>query len=190
MIKAIIFDCFGVLVGKGFWDVYAAAGGDPIKDDAFIEGILQRESSGTISNEEFSSTIARQLGISVEEYREVVDREEQPNLPLFDYIRNELKPKYKIALVSNANRGVIERKIPADLRTVFDVEIISAEVGLQKPNPKIFEMVVRRLGVEYGETIFVDDLPKYLTPAAELGIKTIQYVEFKSFKSLLEELLK
>ena len=109
MIKAIVFDCFGVLVGKGFWGVYDAAGGDSVKDCDFIEWILRKANAGTISNEEFRASIANKIGIGVNDYHQVVEREEQPNLALFNYINAELKHKYKMALLSNANRGVIER---------------------------------------------------------------------------------
>lgn len=189
MIKAIIFDCFGVVVGKGFWDVYAAAGGDPIKDAEFIDDILTKASAGMVSSAGFTNLIAEQIGISVEEYRRVVDREERPNLELFNYIKSDLKPKYKIALLSNVNNGVIERKIPQELRELFDVEVLSAEVGFQKPDPKIFKLTIERLGVGYEEAIFTDDQQRYVEPAAELGIKGIVYTDFNTFKSKLEKLL-
>jgi putative hydrolase of the HAD superfamily len=189
MIKAIIFDCFGVLVGKSFWDVYAIAGGDPIKDSDFIDKMIKQSSGGTITDEEFSKIIADRLGLPVETYRAIYDREEQPNMPLFNYIRTELKPKYKIAMLSNVNRGVIERKIPEELRKIFDELVISAEVGAQKPDPKIFELTVHRLGVDYDETVFIDDRQEYLNPAVQLGIRTIKYIDLDSFKPQLIAML-
>jgi len=189
MIKAILFDCFGVLVGKGFEFTYSAAGGDPIKDKAFIEGMFQKSNSGAIPEREFSLTISKKLGLSLEEYHKIVRRVEAVNLPLFDLIEEELKPKYKIAMVSNVNSGVIERKIPKDLRKVFDLEIISADVGFLKPDPKIFEITVSKLGVRYDETIFTDDRTNYLIPASDLGMRTILYTDFESFKQELAKIL-
>ena len=182
MIKAIVFDCFGVLVGNGFWDVYDAAGGDSLKDSEFIENILKKANSGTISNEEFRASIAKKIGISTYDYQQVVEHEERPNLPLFKYIKSDLKSKYKIALLSNANRGVIERKIPSRLRALFDEEIISGEVGYLKPDKKIFELTSNRLSVDYEEMVFTDDLQRYLLPASELGMHTLLYAGFEKFR--------
>jgi putative hydrolase of the HAD superfamily len=189
MIKAVIFDCFGVLIEKSFWDVYKTAGGDVLKDDQFIEEVLYKANAGSISHDEFNSLVADRLSISVPEYVAIVEREETPNLPLFKYIKDKLKSKYKIALLSNVNRGVIDTKISPELRQVFDLEIISAEVGVQKPDPKIFEITIQKLGINYDEAVFVDDRMKYLAPAAELGIKTVQYTDFVDTKHEIEKLL-
>ena len=189
MVKAIIFDCFGVLVGKSYWDIYVAAGGDAVTDHDFIESMLQKANSGAISNAVFSTIMAEKLGLSMAEYRQLIQREERPNYQLFEYIRTDLKPKYKIAMLSNVNCGVIERKIPPELRVLFDVEVLSAEAGVQKPDLRIYELTVDKLGVEYHEAVFTDDLPKYIAPAKELGMQTILYTGFDSFKTQLKGLL-
>lgn len=96
MIKAVIFDCFGVLVGKGFWHTYAAAGGDVEKDRKFVEDALYRANAGELDDLAFIRLIAGRLGISPEACSEVIDADEQPNLDVFEYIRTTLKPQYKI----------------------------------------------------------------------------------------------
>lgn len=50
MIKAIIFDCFGVLVGTGLWNVYQQAGGDLAADREFIEDLVRQDASGLLPN--------------------------------------------------------------------------------------------------------------------------------------------
>jgi putative hydrolase of the HAD superfamily len=182
MIKAILFDCFGVLVGKGFGDIYAIAGGDPVKDESFLDDILSKSNSGEITSDDFGLAIAERLNISITEYRKIVDHEEKPNLPLFQYIHDELKPEYKIAMVSNVNHGVIERKIPNNLRELFDVEILSAEVGYLKPNPMIFKIATQKLNVRYEEAVFVDDIERFTLAASGLGLRTILYKDLGHFK--------
>ena len=120
MIKAIVFDCYGVLVGHGFRDTYRKAGGNIQKDEAFIDAMLARANAALISKEEFAQTIADRIGIGLEAWLQVTAQTEQPNEDLFGYIRAELKPKYKIGLLSNANRGSVERRIPEHERTLFD----------------------------------------------------------------------
>ncbi|HJQ09340.1 MAG TPA: HAD-IA family hydrolase [Candidatus Saccharimonadales bacterium] len=189
MIRAIIFDCFGVLVGHGFWDTYKAVGGDPVKDRAFIEEMLHKASAGTVSNELFAALMADRLGLSVAEYIAAVNRQERVNTQLFAYIRTKLKPAYKLAVVSNANAGVLERRIPAEHLKMFDVVIASAEVGLMKPDPAIFKLAIDKLGTIYEETVFIDDLEHYTAPASRLGLHTIQYKGLDDLRLRLEPLL-
>jgi HAD superfamily hydrolase (TIGR01509 family) len=67
------------------------------------------------------------------------------------------------------------------LRDRFKIEryfrgfIISGDVGLRKPDPAIFELLLRRLEANAGPAVFVDDNPKNLDVAASLGFKTILF---------------
>lgn len=188
MIKAVILDCFGVLVGKGFWHTYDLAGGDSVRDASFIDDLLGQANSGAISGTQFRSAIAKQLGISVERWEEIAKKEEQPNIALLEYIRDELKPKYKIGFISNVNHGVVDRKISKKWQTIFDDMIISAEVGLLKPDPEIFKLAANNLRVKCEEAVFIDDLQKYLDGARSVGMKTVHYTDFQSFKIDLDTL--
>jgi epoxide hydrolase-like predicted phosphatase len=185
MIKAIIFDCFGVLVGKGIWHTYEVAGGDPGKDKAFIDDVIYRSNAGQLDSATFNQLFAQKLGLDLETWRQLKDIEEQPNMELFDYIRTELKSCYKIGFLSNVGHDVIERKIPSDLRELFDVDIRSADVGYQKPDPRIYQLALDKLGVLADEAVFTDDHEPYLAGAAALGIHTILYTSLEDFKSRL-----
>jgi epoxide hydrolase-like predicted phosphatase len=59
------------------------------------------------------------------------------------------------------------------LDRLFDVTVISGEVGLRKPDPAIFELTTKRLGVPAGRCVFVDDHPGHLAGAAEAGMTTV-----------------
>jgi epoxide hydrolase-like predicted phosphatase len=52
----------------------------------------------------------------------------------------------------------------------FDVQVISAEVGLRKPDPAIFKVTIDELGVEAGQCAFVDDLDRNVEVARSLGM--------------------
>lgn len=189
MIKAIVFDCYGVLVGHGFWATYRHAGGDPVKDAEFIRYMLRMANTGQVSKEDFAAEIAKQIGISVEKWLEATAYTEVPNDEMLEYIRAELKPHYKLGIVSNANVGSLERRLPPDRLALFDVKIVSAEVGFLKPQPEIFKLAAERLGVTFEEMVFVDDLERYAKAAADLGIHSIQFKEFETFKTQLENVL-
>jgi epoxide hydrolase-like predicted phosphatase len=59
----------------------------------------------------------------------------------------------------------------------FDVVVESAVEGLRKPDPRIYELVLERLGVTADAAIFLDDLGINLKPARRLGMTTIKVVD-------------
>jgi epoxide hydrolase-like predicted phosphatase len=182
MIKAVIFDCFGVLVGKGFEQTYRMAGGDPVHDRAFIENTLGKANLGLINDNEFRTAMARQVGISPTHWRQAVKTAELLNTDLLTYIA-ELHRSYKTAILSNANRGVLERKIGNQwLEENFDEVVVSAEVGLVKPNPQMYKLVIDRLGVEPHECLYIDDRGSFLDVASQLGMSVLLYENFDQIK--------
>jgi epoxide hydrolase-like predicted phosphatase len=60
------------------------------------------------------------------------------------------------------------------LREHFDVFLESAVVGLRKPDPQIYELVCRELGVAPSRTAFLDDIGRNLKTARALGMSTIK----------------
>ena len=70
-----------------------------------------------------------------------------------------LRKRHRLAVVSNFDytptaRHILEREGIADL---FETVVVSDEVGWRKPKPVIFELALRRLGVDAGEALFVGD---------------------------------
>lgn len=188
MIRAIIFDCFGVLAGSGFNETYRQAGGNLEADMKFVKNILREASSGTISSHDFMTKIADKIGITTDEWQTVVNEAEKPNLELFEYIK-QLKSKYKIGLLSNANHGVMQRKFSPEQLSLFDDVVVSAEVGLIKPYPEIYELAAKRLSVRPDECIFIDDSPTQVGGAMATGMQAIQYVNLEQMKTDLRKLL-
>ena len=58
---------------------------------------------------------------------------------------------------------------------LFDVVLDSSETGLRKPDPAIYEELLRRLGRPAAEVVFVDDFEENLEPAEALGLRTIHF---------------
>jgi epoxide hydrolase-like predicted phosphatase len=82
------------------------------------------------------------------------------------------------ALTNNWRReGPEDDVIPHALRSHFDVFIESRVVGLRKPDPRIYELACRELGVEPARTAFLDDIGTNLKPARALGMSTIKVTD-------------
>ncbi|MGH2621083.1 MAG: HAD-IA family hydrolase, partial [Anaerolineales bacterium] len=71
----------------------------------------------------------------------------------------------------------------------FDKLIISAEVGLAKPDPRIYRLALEGLGVEAGQAIFVDDFPENLEAAAALGMHPVHFENRTQAQQQVESLL-
>jgi putative hydrolase of the HAD superfamily len=74
----------------------------------------------------------------------------------------------------------------AEVMALFDHVIESAKIGLRKPDPKIYRMMVESLGVDPKRCIYLDDLGINLKPAREMGMTTIKVVDAKQALTELE----
>ncbi len=86
-----------------------------------------------------------------------------------------LRPDVKTALISNAWAGArdfLQASLPLD---AFDLMIISAEVGLAKPDPAIYRLALERLGVPAEAAVLVDDMPRNLEGAAAVGMRPVLF---------------
>jgi HAD superfamily hydrolase (TIGR01509 family) len=122
---------------------------------------VNREQRGEITVNEHWEKLQRQLNCTQQEFTLILDEffgQDQLDKELMGYVRG-LHQRYKTALLSNAwddLRQVIAEKW--HFEDVFDAIIISAEVGVAKPDPRIFQLTLDRLGVNASQAIFVDDM--------------------------------
>ena len=64
----------------------------------------------------------------------------------------------------------------AEVMALFDHIIESAKIGLRKPDPRIYRMMVEALGVDPRRCVYLDDLGVNLKPAREMGMTTIKVI--------------
>lgn len=172
MIRAVIFDCFGVLVTSGitaFVEHYI-----PPADAIQAWHIEDALNSGRIDYDTFCLKLGELSGLTAHEVAAQLDRH-IPNTQLLDYIRTELKPHYKVSILSNAGDNWLDELIGADNVPLFDDVVLSYAVGYIKPQPEIYRLAAERLGVKLQECVFVDDRERYCAAAKTLGMKTITY---------------
>lgn len=105
-------------------------------------------------------------------------------------IIKDLKNKdYKIALLSNNSVELTQRLVEDGIFDLFDVIIVSAEVGYQKPQPAIFDVLFKKLDLKSNEVIFVDDTLKSLEGADKIGYIPILFEDNENLKNELSKLL-
>src|SRR3982074_2261832 len=64
----------------------------------------------------------------------------------------------------------------AEVMVLFDHVIESAKIGLRKPDPRIYQMMIEALQVDPKKCVYLDDLGVNLKPAREMGMTTIKVV--------------
>ncbi len=189
MIKAIIFDFFGVLVTEGFkqfCDTYFP--GDKQKRAQAI-GYVNRHDAGFMSADDYMDGLAKLAGVGVGTVGKFM-ASNKPNTALLTYIRRELKPKFKISVLSNSGDDYINQMLEAGDVAIFDDVILSYRHGILKPQQEIFELAAKRLGVLTNECVFIDDSPNHCTGARQAGMEAIIYTDFDQMKDELSSLIK
>ncbi|MCP4143506.1 MAG: HAD family phosphatase, partial [Chloroflexi bacterium] len=153
-----------------------------------------RASIGEISAYEHWQFVMRSLDLPDSEIEsfydaffggDVVDHE------IIDYLRDlRSQPQFTTALLSNAwddLRGLLINKWGID--DAFDEIFISAEMGVAKPDTRIYKMVLQELDVAPKETVFVDDFIENIEAARKLGMHGIHFQDVNIAMEELKELL-
>ena len=94
-------------------------------------------------------------------------------------VLEKLKEKYKLALLSNGSSTVQHNKIDhVGIEKHFDVVVVSGDVGIHKPDPKLFEYTLEKLNVKADEALMIGDVfSTDILGAVRAGIKTVWLVE-------------
>ncbi len=189
MIRAIVFDCFGVVISDAL-EVLSSRlrEADSAAADQVSE-LVRASNRGMVDPAESSRQVAAVFGMTYEEYRAAIAAGEVKNVELMSYIV-ELRNNYKTALLSNIGAGSLTRRFSSEeLLRHFDVVIASGDVGVIKPDAEAYLITAERLGVAPEECIFIDDRQPYCEGAAVVGMRTICYQNFAQFRTELEVLL-
>ena len=188
MIKAIVFDCFGVLVSEswsGFVDQYAT-------DSSMRRAAFDAQSAmdtGFITEADFIDQVADLFGLDEAFVRQNILQGHRSNEALFSYIRR-LNPNYKLALLSNvSSRERINEVLTNSQVALFDEVVLSNEVQLLKPDERIFRLTAERIGCEPEECVFVDDIERNCHGAEMVGMKVVHYKNFPEFERDIANLL-
>lgn len=197
-IRAVIFDFGGVLVrteDRGPREQLAERLGmtyEQLSDLIFESESSRRAALGKISTEDHWGAIREKAGLPPGEFpdasREFWGGDTLDN-ELVDYLRS-LRPDYKTGLISNAwddLRDVLKEEWK--IADAFDEIVISAEVGVAKPNPEIYHIALERLGVAPAEAVFVDDFPENIAGAQTVGMHAIQFKSSQQVLAALDNLL-
>jgi epoxide hydrolase-like predicted phosphatase len=187
-IKAFIFDFGGVLYRNPElhwmrrWTSLLGLNDDPVVNALLAEPeespYVMDLMLGKISEDDIWQIAADRYHVSEAVARRIrrgVLSKKRKNLPMADFLAG-LRPQYKTAILSNASTNA--RQMFAEVMNIdqlVDIIIISAEEGLIKPDERIYNLALDRLGVSPDEVVFLDDRRVNVEAARRLGINAIQF---------------
>lgn len=182
-IQAVLFDIGGVLVRtedlepRRAWERRFGVPEWGLAQIVFDNPVAAAATLGRASPDEVWAEAGRQLALTPDDLaqlREDFWKGDQYDLDLVGYIRS-LRPRYKTGIISNAWPGVREAHQAHLNGATFDVIVYSAEAGLAKPDPAIYRLALRQLGVAASEAVFVDDVLENVEAARDLGMAGVVF---------------
>jgi putative hydrolase of the HAD superfamily len=179
--SGLLMDWGGVLTTDVFASFAAFCAAEGLDQDAVrtafatdprARELLVEFECGRLRNDAFEEAFAPVLGLSSGDG--LIGRlfgEMTGNTELMGAVTALRRTGVKTGLLSNSWGA---DTYPADmLAELFDVLVISGELGVRKPDAAIYAIAVERMDMDPSELVFVDDLPGNLKPARALGIHTI-----------------
>jgi epoxide hydrolase-like predicted phosphatase len=112
------------------------------------------------------------------------------NTELLDFVRS-IKPDYKTGILSDAWADSRQSMVDVITPDLFDAIVFSAEEGVLKPDPVLFQKALDRLGVKPEEAILLDDREANVQGAREFGMCGVHFTEtnkaIEDIRSLLQD---
>jgi len=193
MIKAVIFDWSGVLIDNPSTKIGSyCAKSLGVTTKMFVRVYKKFETGfqkGTITEDELWKRICHELKVPVPKspslWTSAFKQAYFPREEMFSLASNLRKRGYKVGLLSNTE--IPTTKFFHDQEYImFDEAIFSCLEGLRKPERRIFEIALERLGVQPNEAIYLDDKKENVDAAEVVGLNTIL---FKSPAQVKKELV-
>ena len=192
-IKAFIFDIGGVMYKEdtNYARICKKLGIDLKKFMKVWEKYRHAGSTGKITNAKYISLIAKEVKTDSERLYRVwrqIKLKEMKRMPGMESIVKKLKNrKYIVGTLTNVMGVHHEMRNEIGAYDHFHFNICSCEVGIRKPDKRIYLLLLKKLKLHPKEIVFIDDYEPCLKPARKLGLKAIR---FKNPKKLIQDLKK
>ena len=197
ILRAIFFDLGGVILRTEYQAPRERLAErlnmtyEDINKIVFESETARKASLGEVSVDQHWRAVMRRLRLPASEAKtiraeffagDVIDRD------LLDFIRS-LRPQYKIGVISNAWGDLRDYVVKHQFDDAFDTLIISAEIGIMKPQPEVYQLALKQAQVEANEAAFIDDTPRNVEAANALGMHGIVFRDPAQVKENLKALL-
>jgi len=194
-IEAVIFDWGGVLIENprpALMQFCARAFG--VSEEQYIEAhskFLEQFQKGLVSEQAFWRKVCAELEKPEPRHPSLWGQAFRaayaPRKEMLALASNLHKAGYKTALLSNTEFPAMQFFYEQGY-DMFDVRVFSCTEGVAKPERKIYQTTLDRLGCPASRTVFTDDRAEFIAAAGQLGINAILFKNIKQFKGELMRL--
>ncbi|MDR1196893.1 MAG: HAD family phosphatase [Candidatus Nomurabacteria bacterium] len=170
--KVIFFDFYGVIWYDGLLKYLRDHG---LTFSGEIRTSDRARCAGKITKQQHLDNLAKATGHSgdyIYNYMISINRPDDKVVEILAKLKNQ---GYKLALLTNCSESILGRIKNGQLRQYFDDMILSYKVGVTKPDLRIYELALQKLGISADEAIFIDDKSENTDAAEKLGIKSILF---------------
>jgi putative hydrolase of the HAD superfamily len=193
-LKAVIFDYGEVLSGPpnpgAHRNLLAIAGvGEEAFEKAYWVHRLDYDAD-ILNGQTYWQTVARDTGteFSAAQIRELIVQDAlmwmDLNPAMLAWIPKIKAAGYRLGILSNMGDEVLGYLRPRfDWLAQFDHLTWSCELGIVKPDPAIYTQTVRKLQVEPGEALFIDNLEKNIAGAEAIGLNAALFQNIEQLQS-------
>lgn len=198
MIKALIFDFGRVISAWKSPELFHAYERDlglapgTINILMFESPAWQSALVGALDMDGFWQAVGPALNLptahEVEAFQTRYYGDERINVEMVELLRAYHR-RLPLALLSNHPPGLDQWLRDWDIHDLFEVMICSGEVGIAKPDPRVFQLTLNKLGIRAQEAVFVDDTAGHVTAARELGLHGMLFTGAATLRRQLSELL-
>jgi putative hydrolase of the HAD superfamily len=187
MIRAIAFDCFGVILND-YGHNWVDSSGLSDADQAEVHSLFRERDLGRLDGDEYYEQVAKVAGVDAV----VLKAKEHGVAPLepmlLSYIKNDLASRYELYVASNASANLLTELLHQDgFDGIFKHVFVSSEMGVIKPQPEFYTKLLSSVDVSAEGILFVDDRKPNVDAAVSAGMQGYHYNQgFAVFKEYLE----
>ncbi len=150
-----------------------------------------RASLGQASVDDVWLEVQQELGLD-DEQRELLREDffagDQLDQTLVSFIRELKQKKVAIGLISNAwpdTRDWLETHVK--IADIFDHMVISSEIGIAKPDPRVYQIALEGLQMDPARAVFVDDFTENIEGAEAVGMRGLHFQDPQTVMQTLRE---
>jgi len=197
MISTIAFDLGRVIFDFDYWVAL-----DALKDRVEV-------SLGKLHNDIFFSSLCLDFEKGIEEPEEFFDKfksHSRLNMEFKDFVPvwnsifslkpetvefiKQLKPRYKIALISNINKLHYLSLLEAypQVFSLFDTQVLSWQEKSIKPEEKIYKALLEKTQVSKDKLVYIDDRQDLINEALKMGFKCLRFTGIEDCRRKLQDM--
>lgn len=197
-VRAVVWDLGGVILRtmdwtrRSRWEDRLGLPRMQLTRLVFESEASRRATVGQASDDEVWASVAAALQLdppTLTQLRSEYFADDRIDTRLMDFIRR-LGRRVQVGMITNAwssVRPALETTFA--IADAFEPLIISAEVGLAKPDPRIYQLALERLGVEPAQAVFVDDFEDNVAGARWVGMQAVHFTSAPQAMAAVRALL-